>query len=107
MQYFHSGVNRLLQQSGEAYLKTMRQAAADAGSDDAFMQSRAGRPNIGPYMLLLHMPETAQRLKPRRMRRKKPDDVGKRDEGQHALGRDLDCGAGARRARRSPTTRCA
>ena len=26
------------------------------------MQSRAGRPNIGPYTLLLHMPETAQRL---------------------------------------------
>jgi 4-hydroxy-2-oxoheptanedioate aldolase len=31
VQYFHSGVNRLLQQSSEAYLKTMRQAAADAG----------------------------------------------------------------------------
>jgi 4-hydroxy-2-oxoheptanedioate aldolase len=31
VQYFHSGVNRLLQQSCEAYLKTMRQAAADAG----------------------------------------------------------------------------
>src|SRR6185503_19119742 len=29
VQYFHSGVNRLLQQSSEAYLKTMRQAAAD------------------------------------------------------------------------------
>jgi 4-carboxymuconolactone decarboxylase len=29
---------------------------------DAFMQSRAGRPNIGPYSLLLHMPELAQRL---------------------------------------------
>ena len=23
---------------------------------DAFMQSRTGRPNIGPYSLLLHMP---------------------------------------------------
>ena len=31
VQYFHSGVNRLLQQSSEAYLKTTRQAAADAG----------------------------------------------------------------------------
>jgi len=31
VQYFHSGVNRLLQQSSEAYLKTMRQAAADTG----------------------------------------------------------------------------
>jgi len=31
VQYFHSSVNRLLQQSSEAYLKTMRQAAADAG----------------------------------------------------------------------------
>jgi 4-carboxymuconolactone decarboxylase len=29
---------------------------------DAFMQSRANRPNIGPYTLLLHMPEMAQRL---------------------------------------------
>ena len=29
---------------------------------DTFMASRAGRPNIGPYSLLLHMPEMAQRL---------------------------------------------
>src|SRR5262245_49259510 len=29
---------------------------------DAFMQSRANRPNIGPYSLLLHMPEMARRL---------------------------------------------
>ena len=29
---------------------------------DAFMAGRAGRPNIGPYTLLLHMPEMAQRL---------------------------------------------
>ena len=29
---------------------------------DAFMESRAGRPNIGPYSLILHMPEMAQRL---------------------------------------------
>jgi 4-carboxymuconolactone decarboxylase len=29
---------------------------------DAFMASRAGRPNVGPYSLLLHMPEMAQRL---------------------------------------------
>ena len=29
---------------------------------DAFMLSRANRPNIGPYSLLLHMPEVAQRL---------------------------------------------
>src|SRR5262245_51881374 len=29
---------------------------------DAFMRSRAGRPNVGPYSLLLHMPEMAQRL---------------------------------------------
>jgi hypothetical protein len=31
VQYFHSSVNRLLQQSSEAYLKTMRQGVADAG----------------------------------------------------------------------------
>jgi 4-carboxymuconolactone decarboxylase len=29
---------------------------------DAFMASRANRPNIGPYSLLVHMPEMAQRL---------------------------------------------
>lgn len=29
---------------------------------DAFMASRANRPNIGPYSLLLHMPEMARRL---------------------------------------------
>ena len=29
---------------------------------DAFMLSRANRPNIGPYSLVLHMPEMAQRL---------------------------------------------
>jgi 4-carboxymuconolactone decarboxylase len=29
---------------------------------DAFMASRANRPNIGPYSLLLHMPEIAQKL---------------------------------------------
>jgi len=29
---------------------------------DTFMRSRANRPNIGPYSLLLHMPEMAQRL---------------------------------------------
>ena len=29
---------------------------------DAFMQGRVGRPNVGPYSLLLHMPEMAQRL---------------------------------------------
>jgi 4-carboxymuconolactone decarboxylase len=34
---------------------------------DAFMQSRAGRPNIGPYSLLLHMPEMAQRLEALRL----------------------------------------
>src|SRR3989442_1443477 len=29
---------------------------------DTLMRSRANRPNIGPYSLLLHMPEMAQRL---------------------------------------------
>ena len=37
-------------------------AEKDKPAFDAFMQSRAGRPNIGPYTLLLHMPELAQRL---------------------------------------------
>src|SRR4026207_564075 len=35
---------------------------------DAFMVSRANRPNIGPYSLLLHMPEMAQRLEALRTR---------------------------------------
>jgi 4-carboxymuconolactone decarboxylase len=29
---------------------------------DAFVQARAGRPNVGPYSLLAHMPEMAQKL---------------------------------------------
>jgi len=29
---------------------------------DAFMENRQGRPNVGPYSLLLHMPKMAQRL---------------------------------------------
>jgi 4-carboxymuconolactone decarboxylase len=36
--------------------------ATEQPAYDAFMQSRAGRPNVGPYSLLLHMPEMAQRL---------------------------------------------
>jgi len=34
----------------------------DKPAFDAFMASRQGRPNIGPYSLLLHMPEMAQRI---------------------------------------------
>src|SRR5262249_5657585 len=34
---------------------------------DAFMASRGNRPNIGPYTLLLHMPEMAQRLESLRL----------------------------------------
>ena len=37
-------------------------AATEQPAYDAFMQSRAGRPNVGPYSLLLHMPEMARRL---------------------------------------------
>jgi len=29
---------------------------------DAFMEGRSGRPNVGPYSLIAHMPEMAQRL---------------------------------------------
>jgi 4-carboxymuconolactone decarboxylase len=44
-------------------LVTREQVAENEKSAyDAFMQSRAGRPNIGPYSLLLHMPEMAQKL---------------------------------------------
>jgi 4-carboxymuconolactone decarboxylase len=34
----------------------------EKGAYDAFMKSRGNRPNVGPYTLLLHMPEMAQRL---------------------------------------------
>ena len=34
---------------------------------DAFMQGRANRPNVGPYSLLLHMPEMAQKLETLRL----------------------------------------
>jgi 4-carboxymuconolactone decarboxylase len=37
-------------------------ADTEQSAYDAFMQRRAGRPNVGPYSLLLHMPEMAQRL---------------------------------------------
>jgi 4-carboxymuconolactone decarboxylase len=42
-------------------------AAKEQSAFDAFMQSRQGRPNIGPYSLLLHMPEIAQRLEALRL----------------------------------------
>ena len=34
---------------------------------DAFVQKRGSRPNVGPYALLLHMPELAQRLESLRL----------------------------------------
>ena len=34
----------------------------EKGAYDAFIKSRGSRPNVGPYSLLLHMPEMAQRL---------------------------------------------
>jgi 4-carboxymuconolactone decarboxylase len=34
----------------------------DKPAYDAFMLSRANRPNIGPYSLILHMPEVAQKV---------------------------------------------
>src|SRR6185503_4254208 len=37
-------------------------AEKDQPAYDAFMAGRSGRPNVGPYSLLLHMPEMAQRL---------------------------------------------
>lgn len=37
-------------------------SAKERSAYDAFIQSRGNRPNVGPYSLLLHMPEMAQRL---------------------------------------------
>ena len=42
-------------------------ADKDKPAYDAFMASRQGRPNVGPYTLLLHMPEMAQRLEALRL----------------------------------------
>src|SRR2546429_4946311 len=42
-------------------------AEKETPASDAFMQSRAGRPNVGPYSLLAHMPEMAQRLEALRL----------------------------------------
>lgn len=39
----------------------------EKGAYDEFMQSRGGRPLVGPYSLLLHMPEMAQRLEALRL----------------------------------------
>ena len=36
--------------------------AQEKDAYNTFMQSRGGRPNVGPYALLAHMPEMAQRL---------------------------------------------
>jgi 4-carboxymuconolactone decarboxylase len=36
--------------------------ASEQEAYDAFVKSRGNRPNVGPYALLLHMPEMAQRL---------------------------------------------
>ena len=49
-------------------LVTREQVAAnEQPAYDTFMQSRAGRPNVGPYTLLLHMPEMAQKLEALRL----------------------------------------
>jgi 4-carboxymuconolactone decarboxylase len=37
-------------------------AEAEKNAYDAFLDSRGGRPNVGPYSLIAHMPEMAQRL---------------------------------------------
>jgi 4-carboxymuconolactone decarboxylase len=42
-------------------------ADQDKPAYDAFVQSRANRPNVGPYTLLLHMPEMAQKLEALRL----------------------------------------
>ena len=36
--------------------------AGEKSAYDEFMKGRGNRPNVGPYSLLLHMPEMAQRL---------------------------------------------
>jgi len=42
-------------------------AEKDQPAYDTFMAGRAGRPNIGPYSLLAHMPEMAQKLEALRL----------------------------------------
>lgn len=42
-------------------------AESEKSAYDAFLDSRGGRPNIGPYSLIAHMPEMAQRLEALRL----------------------------------------
>jgi 4-carboxymuconolactone decarboxylase len=42
-------------------------SAEEQASYDEFMSNRGDRPNVGPYSLLLHMPEMAQRLESLRL----------------------------------------
>ena len=42
-------------------------ADKDKPAYDAFMASRQGRPNVGPYTLILHMPDVAQKLEALRL----------------------------------------
>jgi len=60
---------------------------------NAFMQSRSGRPNVGPYALLAHMPEMAQRLEALRTYIRGEDSVPQKLQELVMLtvAREMDC----------------
>jgi 4-carboxymuconolactone decarboxylase len=68
-------------------------AANEQPAYDDFMRSRAGRPNVGPYSLLLHMPEVARRLEAlRTYLREEPSLPQKLQElAMISVARELDC----------------
>lgn len=60
---------------------------------NTFMQSRSGRPNVGPYALLAHMPEMAQRLEALRTYLRSEESVPQKIQELVMLtvAREMDC----------------
>ena len=65
----------------------------DKAAYDAFMQSRSGRPNVGPYALLAHMPEMAQRLEAWRLSLRGEESIAQKLQELVMLtvAREMDC----------------
>jgi 4-carboxymuconolactone decarboxylase len=65
----------------------------DKAAYDAFMQSRGGRPNVGPYALLAHMPEMAQHLEAWRLALRGEESVPQKLQELVMLtvAREMDC----------------
>ncbi len=72
-----------------------RQAIADEEKSayDAFIESRQGRANNGPYSLIAHMPEVAQRLEALRMVMRGEQSLSQnlQELAMITLAREMDC----------------